>query len=1330
MVQLAEVGALRINLSLNAVDFSKSMQEINRKLKGLQTEFKASSAGNKEFENSLEGLRAKSNFLNDSLTLQSARVDKLKREYEQSTVVKGKDAKETELLLIRYNKAVASMKETENQLKQTTDQIDKQSSKWNRLQDSLNSTGQKMQDVGGNLQNTGQGIATSFGVATAAIGAGLGLAISKAMDFESQMSSVKSVMAPAEVKEFSGSLEELATVMGAKTKYSATEAAQGIEELIKAGVRVEDILSGGLEGALSLATAGELDLAAAAEIASTALNAFKDDNLTVSQAADVLAGAANASATSVDEMRYGLSMVSAVASSVGMTFKDTSTALAVFAQNGLKGSDGGTSLKTMLMNLQPATDAQYDAFMDLGLMTYDVQKGMDVLRKNGVTPLGNDFDTVDSQLRALAAEIEGVKPGTAKAEKAFRELSGETGVIQSAFFDASGSIKDLNEISGLLQESMKGMTDAQRLATMETMFGSDAIRAANILFKEGADGVNYMASQMDKIKAADVAAEKMNNLKGNIEELKGSFETGLISLGNALLPLMDKMVAGFQGLVNWFNNLSPGMQKFIAIGAVVVTAFLGLVTAIGVILAVVGGAIAGFGALVGILPTLGAALTVITGPIGLIIAAIVALIAAGVAIWKNWDAIKGNSIEIWGALKEWFSSTLESIKQFFTATWDKIKSLSSQTWESIKQTATNIWNSIVKKVTAIITPFVNGAMNIFNEMKDGLGKIFDGYKQYFEGVWNLIKNIFLGAVLLIVDLVTGDFEGLKEDSKAIFENIKKALSDIWEGIKKIFSGAVEAIKGFVGGAWENIKSNAINVFNAVKKSISDIWEGIKTFFTTTLENIKTSVSDGLENMKKAIEEKMSAAKNKIEEIWEKAKKFLISIDLKQIGKDIIHGLIDGVTAMIDKVTEKVKSVGEGIKNTLRKVLDIHSPSKATFQIGEYAVDGLALGIEQNSQKVVNAVKKVAIGTKQAFESAFDFEKHLVDERKFYNKLSLTKELEMLELYAKRYREGTEEREYYEREIYRVKKEINDQLTSINEQYANKISETNQRLFDEEKRLTGEYTKAVEDRTKSLYSFTGIFDEVTKKSDISGSKLIENLKSQVDTFSEWSTNIKALAAKGIDEGLISELKAMGPSAAAEIAALNSLADSELQQYANLWKEKNALARSEAEKELEGLKLDTTKKISELRIQTQNDLEIYKNEWLVKIQEIRTGISDKLDMRDTLTLIGKNSIQGLLDGMSSMIGPIVDEANKIAEAISKTIQESLSIHLPFSGLNDEIGRRLPPRLGNGQITNQSSNTSNVYVQPGAVTIPVSDLSELNSVVDFFDRLSQTAKAGVIK
>lgn len=270
-----------------------------------------------------------------------------------------------------------------------------------------------------------------------------------------------------------------------------------IEELIKAGLTVEQVIGGGLEGALNLAIAGNLQLAEAAEIASTALNSFKDDNLTVADAANVLAGAANASATDVREMKFGLSQVSAVAAGAGLSFQDTATALASFAMNGLKGSDAGTSLKTMLQNLQPRTKEQIGLFEELGLMTAE---------------------------------------GT------------------NAFYDLNGEIKSMPEIAGLLQKSMKDMTDQQRAFALETIFGSDAVRAGNILFKEGADGLNKMWDAMSKVTAADVANKKMETLKGAFIELQSSVETIGIEIGEDFLGVLAQVVRQVTGVVRSLDD--------------------------------------------------------------------------------------------------------------------------------------------------------------------------------------------------------------------------------------------------------------------------------------------------------------------------------------------------------------------------------------------------------------------------------------------------------------------------------------------------------------------------------------------------------------------------------------------------------------------------------------------------------------------------------------------------------------------------------------------------------------------------------------------------------
>jgi TP901 family phage tail tape measure protein len=595
-----------------------------------------------------------------------------------------------------------------------------------------------------------------------AVGAGLGFAANKAMDFEAQMSSVKSVMSPDEVAKFGDTLEQLAVQMGAETKYSALEAAQGIEELIKAGVQVTDIVNGGLKGALSLATAGELDLAEAAEIASTALNAFRDDGLSVTDAANILAGAANASATSVREMQYGLAQVASVASGLGLSFKDTSTALAVFAQNGLKGSDAGTSLKTMLSNLSPKSKAAYETMRELGIIT-----------KDGA----------------------------------------------NAFFDAQGNIKSMAEIAGILQNALKGLNAEQRQQVLYTMFGSDAIRAANILYKEGAKGVEQMWASMSKVTAADVAAEKMNNVKGRIEELKGAVETAAISVGNALLPIINVIVAVLQKLVDWFNSLSPALQSTIAITAAFAA---GLMLITGPLLLLIGflpNIITGFQNLANVGKGLSAVMTFLTGPIGLTIAAILGLVTAAVIAYNKIDWFRESVDNAFVVIQNVVANAMSAVSSFIGEKLAQIRAFWQQNGEQIKRAATIVWaflSGFIRAQMAVIQAVITVAWNVI--------------KSVTSAVWNTVKgiisggiNMILGIIKVFSSLLTGNWRGAWEGVKQITRGAIQALGSIVNGVvdigKNIIKGLIKGITSAASGLYEKAKEIARNVTKTIKNAL-------------------------------------------------------------------------------------------------------------------------------------------------------------------------------------------------------------------------------------------------------------------------------------------------------------------------------------------------------------------------------------------------------------------------------------------------------------------------------------------------------------------------------
>lgn len=364
-------------------------------------------------------------------------------------------------------------------------------------------------------------LANTATVAGAALVAGVGLAIAKFAEFDAQMSNVNAVM--RETEENMDKLREAALEAGKTTSYSATEAAQAIEELGKAGISTEDILSGGLDGALSLAAAGALSVADASEIAALAMQQFGLSGDQIPHVADLLAAAAGKSLGSVDDLGMALQQSGLVANQFGLSMEDTTGALAAFASAGLIGSDAGTSLKTMLMMLANPSKESAALMEELGINAYD----------------------------------------------------------------AAGNFVGLTDLAGQLQTKMAGLTQAQRDQGLAQIFGSDALRAANVLYQEGSNGIsNWTLAVNDAGYASEVAAERMDNLKGDIDKLQSSFETALIETGSGANSTMRALVQTVTELVDGFSNL-PGPVQSTVLGVAAV-AGVGLLAAGGMMRLTVG----------------------------------------------------------------------------------------------------------------------------------------------------------------------------------------------------------------------------------------------------------------------------------------------------------------------------------------------------------------------------------------------------------------------------------------------------------------------------------------------------------------------------------------------------------------------------------------------------------------------------------------------------------------------------------------------------------------------------------------------------------------------
>lgn len=353
-----------------------------------------------------------------------------------------------------------------------------------------------------------------LGQAGLAIGAlaaaGVTLAVSKFADFDQAMSNVKA--ATQETASNMDLLREAALGAGGETVFSAVEAAQAIEELGKAGLSTADILSGGLKGSLDLASAGQLDVARAAEVTAITLQQFKLGGERATDVADLLAAGAGKAAGGVEDLAQALGQSALVAEQTGLTVEETTGVLSAFASAGLLGSDAGTSLKTALQRLTPQSKEAKTEMERLGISA----------------------------------------------------------------FDAQGKFIGAAALAGELEEGLSGLTDEQRNASTAIIFGSDAVRAASILYQEGADGIQEWIDKTDDSGfAARVAADRLDNLKGDVEKLGGAFETALVESGGSANDMLRQIVQSTTFLIDGVSDLpTPVLEGATAIGTM--TAAVGL----------------------------------------------------------------------------------------------------------------------------------------------------------------------------------------------------------------------------------------------------------------------------------------------------------------------------------------------------------------------------------------------------------------------------------------------------------------------------------------------------------------------------------------------------------------------------------------------------------------------------------------------------------------------------------------------------------------------------------------------------------------------------------
>ena len=404
-------------------------------------------------------------------------------------------------------------------------------------------------------------------------------------------------------------------------------------------------------------------------------------------------------------------------------------------------------------------------------------------------------------------------------------------------------------------------------------------------------------------------------------------------------------------------------------------------------------------------------------PIFLAVGAIVALVAAltwfftqtetGRQIWSSfvdwikqawqgisdffvglWSGISEGAIVLWDGVVAAWTAYIETVK----AVWTAVGTFFYDLWVSIQEAASTAWTLITTSIMTVVQPFIDGFMNIWNNISSGLSQIWEGIKMVFQGVWEVIKSIFLGAVLVIIDLVTGNFSQLGADLSLIWEGIKNGISLIWEGIKTYFSGVVNVIVGYATGvfenfsnalstiwefiktvttsAWEWIKSTvsnlitsliqgAQNLWNSFMSFLSSLWESIKSTASSAWESLKSSVLSIIDNLVSGAQNAWDTMSNAVSSLVSNVTGFfdqLWNIDLYSAGQAILQGFLNGLQSMWSSVTDFVGGIASWIRDHKGP---IEYDRKLLIPAGNAIMQGLDGGLKDRFKDVKKTVNGVA-----------------------------------------------------------------------------------------------------------------------------------------------------------------------------------------------------------------------------------------------------------------------------------------------------------------------------------------------------------------------------------
>lgn len=908
----SRIQGITVEIGGDTTKLQNALKGVNGQIKSTQSQLKDVNKLLKLDPGNTELLAQKHKLLAEAVSETKEKLATLKTAAEQANtaLANGEISKE------QYDALQREIVETEQDLKNLETQANQSATAVQKIA----ATGEKLKTVGDNISSAGQKL-LPVTVGVTALGTA---SVTTAANFESSMSQVQATMGITKdaMSTVNGqsvntmdTLSKLAKKMGAETAFSASECAEALNYLALAGYDTQQMCDT-LPTVLNLAAAGDIALADASDMVTDAMSALGMGVDEAETMVDQMAKTASTTNTSVAQLGEGILTIGATAKSIKGGTAELNTALGILANNGIKGAEGGTHLRNIILSLQ------------------------------------NPTDKAAAQMEALGLSV----------------------------YDSEGNMRSMNDILGDLNKSMDGMTSAEKSNIISTIFNKTDLSSVNaLLANTGETWDSLQKSITDSGGAAQQMADtQLDNLQGQITILKSALEGLAISFGELLMPTIKQIVGWVQKFVDWLNGMNDGTKKVIMTVALLAAALGPVLIVIGKVISAVGTIMTVVPKIAGVINTVKGAFaalntTMLANPITLIIAAIAALVAAFIYLWNNCDGFRQFWIDLWENVKQTAVTVWNAIKEFFAQVWETIKTIFSTVFEVIKTLVTtyfNLYKTIIQTVLTIIQTVIT---TVWNTIKTVITTVLNAIQTIFSTVWNAIKTIIIAVVGAIKGLITGDFTAVKNSITTIMNTIKSTISTIWNTIKSTISTVLGAIKGAVTSVFSGIvnavKSAMGNVLSAVKSGFSNVKNhitGLASQAFTWGRDLVMGIVNGIRSCIGAVADAASSVASKIRSFLH----FSVPdegplTDYESWMPDFMDGLAKGIEKSRGMIQKAVKDVSADmiISPDVKTGADLSvagNDRNSTEQSGAvHNISGPLIQIQEMSVRNDNDIRKIS-----------------------------------------------------------------------------------------------------------------------------------------------------------------------------------------------------------------------------------------------------------------------------------------------------------------------------------------------------------------------------------